>query len=479
MDISVLINTAPPANAGTADNRTNTSDTGRDFAEQLAAAGSVTDDSTASSERVTPTPSGRDRPLDSDLATETPADGVTEDSQALAEALLVPVPIHITQPQVPGGDTVGLGTAGSNTAGLDATPHPLSGQSFANQPLAVQQQTWLARVATDAENTIKGVPLNDSLNIARQRLQLMADANGRFQGPPAPGEGPLQLSGIQASQPTTSPEALAAALAWRSPSNAHLALTATPLTNGKPPLDLSQRTPPETPDHPVGTVITQTGTSPLSHVPSTTVDPTTQTLASQSVPVDSSGDNSISTSVDVDSDFSMTSLAQSGPASRNATPMAMTSVASSINTHIDSPDWPQQLGHTLTRIGIATNGRDGDQRIELRLHPEELGPLSVSLRLGEHGAQAQFVSAHPHVRQAVEQALPQLREILSEQGIQLGQASVSDQGQAQQGNGGERQGSSASLAASGGAGEVSIEGNDHPITHTAALSIDGRVDLYA
>lgn len=477
MDLSVLINTAPPANAGTAGNRTNASDTGRDFAEQLAAAGSATDENAASS--ATTPPGGQDLPQDSDHAGETPTDGSIGDNQSLAEALLVPVPIHVTQPQVPGADTVGLGKAGSNRAGLDATPHPLSGQSFANQPLAVQQQTWLARVATDAENTFEGVPLNDSLNIARQRLQLMADANGRFQGPPALNAGPLQLPGTQASQPTTSPEALAAALARISPPNAHQALAATPLTNGKPPLHLSQRTPPETPDHPVGAAITQTGTSPLSHVPSTSVDPTTQTLASQSVAVDSSGDNSTSTSIDMDSDFSATSLAQSGPATRNATPMAMVSVASSINTHIDSSDWPQQLGHALTRISISTNGRDGDQRIELRLHPAELGPLSVSLRLGEHGAQAQFVSAHPHVRQAVEQALPQLREILSEQGIQLGQASVSDQGQAQQGGSGERQGSSASLAASGGAGEVSIEGNDPPITHTAALSIDGRVDLYA
>lgn len=477
MDLSVLINTAPPANAGTAGNRTNASDTGRDFAEQLAAAGSATDENAASS--ATTPPDGQDLPQGSDLAGETPTDGSTEDNQALAEALLVPVPIHVTQPQVPGATTVGLGTAGSDTSGLNATPHPLRSQSFADQPLAVQQQTWLARVATDAENTFEGVPLNDSLNIARQRLQLMADANSRFQGAPALNAGPLQLPGIQASQPTTSPEALAAALARMSPPNAHQAPAATPPTNGKPPLHLSQQTPPETPDHPVGAAITQTGTSPLSHVPSTSVDPTTQTLASQSVAVDSSGDNSTSTSIDMDSDFSATSLAQSGPATRNATPMAMVSVASSINTHIDSPDWPQQLGHALTRIGISTNGRDGDQRIELRLHPAELGPLSVSLRLGEHGAQAQFVSAHPHVRQAVEQALPQLREILSEQGIQLGQASVSDQGQAQQGSSGERQGSSASLAASGGAGEVSIEGSEHPITHTAALSIDGRVDLYA
>lgn len=472
MDLSVLINTAPPANAGTAGNRTNASDTGRDFAEQLAAAGSTTDDSTASPD-LTP-PNGRDLPQDSDLVAEAPADGSAGDNQALAEALLMPVPIHVTQPQVPGA--TGIGIAGSEMAGLNATPHQLSVQSFANQPLAVQQQTWLARVAADADSTIEESPLNNSLDIARQRLQLMADANGRSQGAPALNAGPLPLPSISAQEPAIGPEAMAR----MSPPSAHQALAATPLTTSKPTLHLTQRTQPDTPDHPVGTVTTQTGTSPLSHVPSTSVDTSPQAPASQTAPVDnSSGSSTSSTSLDMGSDFSTTSLAQSGPATRSAPPLAMTSVASSINTHIDSPEWPQQLGHTLTRIGISTNGRDGDQRIELRLHPAELGPLSVSLRLGEHGAQAQFVSAHPHVRQAVEQALPQLREILSEQGIQLGQASVSDQGQAQQGSSGERQGSSASLAASGGAGEVSIEGSDHPITHTAELGIDGRVDLYA
>ncbi|WP_355660199.1 flagellar hook-length control protein FliK [Halomonas salifodinae] len=93
----------------------------------------------------------------------------------------------------------------------------------------------------------------------------------------------------------------------------------------------------------------------------------------------------------------------------------------SLTAPLASQAWEQQLGQQLVSLG-----QRGGQ-IELHLNPAELGPLSVSLKLGDQGAQAQFLSAHAPVRLAVEQALPQLREALAEQGIQLGEASVGEQ----------------------------------------------------
>ena len=66
------------------------------------------------------------------------------------------------------------------------------------------------------------------------------------------------------------------------------------------------------------------------------------------------------------------------------------------------------------------------QTAELRLNPPNLGPLEVRLTVSADGADAFFFSAQSEVRQAVELALPRLREILAENGIALGQASVSD-----------------------------------------------------
>lgn len=89
---------------------------------------------------------------------------------------------------------------------------------------------------------------------------------------------------------------------------------------------------------------------------------------------------------------------------------------------VGSTDWAADLGQKM--VDMVTRG---DQHVDLRLHPADLGPLSISLNLSDGTTQAQFQVAHASVRAAVEQALPQLREALATQGIALGQASVSDQ----------------------------------------------------
>lgn len=93
-----------------------------------------------------------------------------------------------------------------------------------------------------------------------------------------------------------------------------------------------------------------------------------------------------------------------------------------LSAAIGSTEWAADLGQQM--VDMVTRG---DQQVDLRLHPAELGPLSISLNLNDGTTQAQFQAAHASVRAAVEQALPQLREALASQGIALGQASVSDQ----------------------------------------------------
>lgn len=99
-----------------------------------------------------------------------------------------------------------------------------------------------------------------------------------------------------------------------------------------------------------------------------------------------------------------------------------TAIQTSLTAPISSPAWQQQLGQQLS--GIAMRGR---HQVEMHLNPADLGPLSVSLKVDDQGAQVQFLSAHGSVRSAVEQAIPQLREALAEQGIALGEASVGEQ----------------------------------------------------
>jgi flagellar hook-length control protein FliK len=143
---------------------------------------------------------------------------------------------------------------------------------------------------------------------------------------------------------------------------------------------------------------------------------------------------------------------------------------------LQSPNWPAQLGQQL--VQFARSG--GEQQVEMRLNPAELGPLSVTLKMTEQGAQAQFLASHAQVRQVLEQAIPQLREALAEQGITLGETSVGEQRRqdaqafANQ-DGRQGQGSSASSEE-----EAALAAADEAASlSTATLSLDGRVNLYA
>lgn len=157
-------------------------------------------------------------------------------------------------------------------------------------------------------------------------------------------------------------------------------------------------------------------------------------------------------------------------------PGAAQTATASLSAPVSSPSWPQQLGQQLVRM--SQNG--GEQRVELKLHPAELGPLSISLKLGDQGAQAQFLSAHGQVRQILEQSIPQLREALAEQGIELGETMVGEQ-QAGNGGHGESHENEQSMLAGGGAvgsGGTGPESLAKGLSERA-VNLDGRVDLYA
>jgi flagellar hook-length control protein FliK len=85
----------------------------------------------------------------------------------------------------------------------------------------------------------------------------------------------------------------------------------------------------------------------------------------------------------------------------------------------EAPAWKQEFSQQ-----IAILSRQGVHSAEIRLHPESLGALQISLRMQQEQVQIHIVSEHAGVRQAIEQALPQLRAAMADSGVQLGQASV-------------------------------------------------------
>lgn len=60
----------------------------------------------------------------------------------------------------------------------------------------------------------------------------------------------------------------------------------------------------------------------------------------------------------------------------------------------------------------------------LKLRPAELGPVEVHIHMNKDAANIQFNSHHSQVRELIEQALPRLREMMTEQGIQLADVDI-------------------------------------------------------
>lgn len=93
-----------------------------------------------------------------------------------------------------------------------------------------------------------------------------------------------------------------------------------------------------------------------------------------------------------------------------------------INTPVGNHGWADEFSQKISWISTQQN-----QVAELHLNPPDLGPLNVVLKVSDNQATALFTSPHGAVREAVESALPRLREALADNGITLGNATVSDQ----------------------------------------------------
>lgn len=87
---------------------------------------------------------------------------------------------------------------------------------------------------------------------------------------------------------------------------------------------------------------------------------------------------------------------------------------------------PDFGGHFAAEVAVLT--RAGIDRAEINVFPRDLGPVRIELSLSGEAARIAFSAAQPETRQAIEQSLPILKEMLAERGIALSDTSVSDGG---------------------------------------------------
>ncbi len=150
---------------------------------------------------------------------------------------------------------------------------------------------------------------------------------------------------------------------------------------------------------------------------------------------------------------------------------AVQPVQVTINTQVSQAKWADEFSQKITWLASSNK----DQTAELHLNPPQLGPLDVVIKVSGDQATALFTSPHAAVRDAIEQAMPRLRDMMADNGIMLGNATVSDQAPRDQG---QSSAPRASVSPVNNVRDVPLAGNS--TAHVSPISRhNGIVDTFA
>lgn len=151
----------------------------------------------------------------------------------------------------------------------------------------------------------------------------------------------------------------------------------------------------------------------------------------------------------------------------------MSSTLQSSMQSIQKPFDPQQSEASQKlqeRINIMLS--KNIQRADIRLDPPELGQLQVRINMNSEQATVQFQVQSPQAREAIENALPRLREMLEQQGVALADTDVKEQQQQTAG----QQESSQRDSGMGGSAEM-VEEHEIALDNGRPIGLGG-VDFY-
>lgn len=147
----------------------------------------------------------------------------------------------------------------------------------------------------------------------------------------------------------------------------------------------------------------------------------------------------------------------------------------SVDVPVNQPGWDHAVSERVVWMA-----QQGIQQATIQLHPKNMGPIDIHIALHKDDANVTFVAHHPGTRDALEAAMPKLRDMMQQSGLNLVQSDVSHQSFGQQGqqasgggNGGQHGGTTQD-ATLDNAGAAALSG-ELPL-HGGAL---GAVDYYA
>ncbi|MCK8119925.1 flagellar hook-length control protein FliK [Pseudoalteromonas sp. 2CM32C] len=119
-----------------------------------------------------------------------------------------------------------------------------------------------------------------------------------------------------------------------------------------------------------------------------------------------------------------------------------------------------------------------NKEAEIRLDPPEMGSMQIRVRSDAEQAQINFVVQNQQAKEALEQSMPRLREMLAQQGLELGESTIS-YGQSGGENADQNEsGAGEQLAKNGAANSESDEPSNSP-EQTSEQQTSSSIDYYA
>lgn len=131
-------------------------------------------------------------------------------------------------------------------------------------------------------------------------------------------------------------------------------------------------------------------------------------------------------------------------------------------------EWQPQLGQKLVMMS-----HGGIKNAMISLNPPELGPLNVKVNVDDDKVKVVFNSTHHLTKEAIETAVPKLKEMFEAEGMELVQVDV--QFTSQQDNSNEQY----SNSARGYPASISGGSSDESVEQESVKKVVGLVDFYA
>lgn len=101
----------------------------------------------------------------------------------------------------------------------------------------------------------------------------------------------------------------------------------------------------------------------------------------------------------------------------NTTPLSETSATTTTQLSVDVPIQDQRWQKAFSQRVVWSVGNV--QSAQLRLNPADLGRIDIQVNIEKDKANVVFTTQQSVVKEAIEQALPRLRDMLAEQGVDL------------------------------------------------------------